>query len=81
MEIVRSLAHNDNLAVLIALHDLNLAARYADRVALLVAGEIKAAGTPRQVLTPEIISMAYHLPVRVIPHPYADVPLVLPDSR
>jgi iron complex transport system ATP-binding protein len=81
MEIVRLLAHEDGLAVLIALHDLNLAARYADRVALLVAGEIKAAGTARQVLTPEIISMAYHLPVKVIPHPFADVPLVLPDSR
>jgi iron complex transport system ATP-binding protein len=80
MEIVRSLARSDNLAVLIALHDLNLAARYADRVALLVNGEIKAAGTPRQVLTPEIISTAYHLPVRVIPHPFADVPLVLPDG-
>jgi iron complex transport system ATP-binding protein len=49
-------------------------------VALLVNGEIKAAGTPRQVLTPEIISTAYHLPVRVIPHPFADVPLVLPDG-
>jgi ABC-type cobalamin/Fe3+-siderophores transport system ATPase subunit len=80
MEIVRSLARKDNLAVLIALHDLNLAARYADRVALLVTGEIKAAGTARQVLTPEIISTAYHLPVRVIPHPFADVPLVLPDN-
>jgi iron complex transport system ATP-binding protein len=65
--------------VLIALHDLNLAARYADRVALLVAGELKAAGTPRQVLTPEIISMAYNLPVKVVPHPFADAPLVLPD--
>ncbi len=80
MEIVRVLAHEDGLAVLIALHDLNLAARYADRVALLVAGEVKAVGTARQVLTPEIISMAYHLPVKVIPHPFADVPLVLPDS-
>jgi ABC-type cobalamin/Fe3+-siderophores transport system ATPase subunit len=80
MEIVRILAHEDGLAVLIALHDLNLAARYADRVALLVAGEVKAVGTARQVLTPEIISMAYHLPVQVIPHPFADVPLVLPDS-
>lgn len=81
METIRNLAQADNLAVLVALHDLNLAARYADRVALLVGGEIKAAGTPGQVLTPEIISTAYHLPVKVIPHPFADAPLVLPDSR
>ena len=81
MEIVRALAHADGLAILIALHDLNLAARYADRVALLVSGEIKAAGTPRQVLTPELISAAYHLPVKVVPHPFADTPLVLPDNQ
>ena len=81
METVRTLAHRDNLAVLVALHDLNLAAHYADRVALLVDGKIKAAGTPRQVLTPELISAAYHLPVQVIPHPFADVPLVLPGNE
>jgi len=80
METVCSLAHTDNLAVLVALHDLNLAAHYADRVALLVAGEVKAAGSVRQVLTPELISEAYHLTVRVVPHPFADVPLVLPDG-
>jgi len=81
METVHALAHTENLAVLVALHDLNLAARYADRVALLVSGEIKAAGTPRQVLTPELISAAYHLPVQVVPHPFADAPLVLPDHK
>ena len=81
METVRTLAHQDKLAVLVALHDLNLAARYADRVALLVEGEITAAGTPQQVLTPELISAAYHLPVQVIPHPFADVPLVLPGNK
>lgn len=81
METVRALAHREGLAVLIALHDLNLAARYADRAALLVEGEIKAAGTPRQVLTPELISAAYHLPVQVVPHPFADVPLVLPVNK
>jgi len=80
MELVRGLARNDKLAVLIALHDLNLAARYADRVALLVAGEIKATGTPRQVLTPELISDAYHLTVQVVPHPFMDTPLVLPGK-
>ncbi len=80
MEIIRTLAHTDGLAVLIALHDLNLAARYANRVALLVSGEIQATGTPRQVLTPGLISAAYHLPVQVVPHPFADVPLVLPGA-
>jgi len=81
METILTLVHTENLAVLIALHDLNLAARYSNRVVLLVDGEVKAAGTTQQVMTAEIISMAYHLPVQVIPHPFADVPLVLPDRK
>lgn len=80
LELVQGLARQDHLAVLIAVHDLNLAARYADRVALMVQGEIKAAGTPRQVLTPELISAAYHLAVQVVPHPFADAPLILPET-
>jgi len=79
LELVQRLARHDNLAVLLAVHDLNLAARYADQVVLLVDGKIKAAGTPQDVLTPELISAAYHLPVQVVPHPFADTPLVLPD--
>jgi len=81
MQIVRTLAYEEKLAVLIALHDLNLAARYADRVALLVSGEIRATGTPQQVLTPSLISEAYHLPVQVISHPFMDAPWVLPDNK
>jgi iron complex transport system ATP-binding protein len=81
MEIVSSLARTDNLAVLIAMHDLNLAAHYADRVALLAAGEVKFVGTAWQVLTPENLSSTYHLPVHVIPHPFTGHPLVLPDSQ
>ena len=78
LELIRELAHKEKLAVLIALHDLNLAARYADRVALLVGGRLNSIGTPRDVLTPETISNAYCLPVQVVEHPFADSPLVLP---
>ena len=78
LELICELAHKENLAVLIALHDLNLAARYTDRVALLVGGRLNAIGTPREVLTPEKISNAYCLPVNVVEHPYMDAPLVLP---
>ena len=81
LELVHELAHRDNLAVLVALHDLNLAAHYADRIALMVAGEIKAEGKPEQVLRPELIEQAYCLPVQVVRHPFLDIPLVLPDKN
>jgi iron complex transport system ATP-binding protein len=81
LELIRELVKENNLAVLIALHDLNLAARYADRVALMVAGHIKAIGTPKEVLQPDIIADAYCLPVQVVKHPFLDVPLVLPESN
>ncbi len=80
LELVRTLAHDDGLAILIALHDLNLAARYADRVALLVDGRVQAEGAPQQVLIPELIGAAYHLPVHVIPHPFDGSPLILPHT-
>jgi iron complex transport system ATP-binding protein len=80
LELVSELAHKDNLAVLVALHDLNLAAHYADRIALMVAGNIKAMGTPKEVLQPELIADAYCLPVQVVPHPFLDIPLVLPET-
>jgi len=80
LELVRDLAHKDNLAVLVALHDLNLAAHYADRIALMVAGNIKAIGNAKEVLQPELIQEAYCLPVQVVQHPFLDVPLVLPNA-
>lgn len=81
LELIRELAKENNLAVLVAMHDLNLAARYADRIALMVAGHIKAIGTPKEVLQPALIADAYCLPVQVVQHPFLDVPLVLPESN
>jgi len=80
MQTICQLAHEDHLAVMIAMHDLNLAARYADSVALLVQGRLEAVGSPAEVLTPERISQAYHLPVQVVPHPFQQVPLILPGG-
>ena len=81
LELVNELAHQDELAVLVALHDLNLAAHYADRIALMVAGKLKSIGKPSDVLQPEQIQEAYCLPVQVIKHPFLDIPLVLPDKK
>lgn len=65
-------------AVLVVLHDLNLASAYADRVALLRAGEVFASGTPEEVLTAETVSEVYQTPVEVIPHPGSGQGIVMP---
>ncbi|HEX9937977.1 MAG TPA: ABC transporter ATP-binding protein [Longimicrobium sp.] len=55
--------------VLLVTHNLNLAARYADRLVLLDRGRIAAQGTPAQVLTRETVERVYGWPVRIHPHP------------
>ncbi len=79
LDLTHRLAREENLTIVIALHDLNLAARYADRIALLVNGQIKAIGAPKQVLRADVIGEAYRWPVQVIDHPFLDAPLILPD--
>ncbi len=81
VNLVRDLAKGRNLAVLMVLHDLNLASLYADRVSLLVAGQIQATGTPQEVLTEANLSRVYNVPVHIIPHPEYGNPLILPDGR
>lgn len=81
LNLVRVLAQEGKLAVLMAIHDLNLAALYADRLALIVGGCLRAEGSPSQVLTTEILSRAFEVPVHVVTHPDYGTPLVLPDGR
>ncbi|MDO5742894.1 MAG: heme ABC transporter ATP-binding protein [Micrococcaceae bacterium] len=53
----------------VVLHDLSLAAAYADRIVLMQDGRIRSVGTPREVLQPEILEDVYRHPVAVIEHP------------
>ncbi len=80
LSLVRRLARQDKLAVLVALHDLNLAAQFADRVALLVNGELRRTGPPAEVLTAADLSVAYGLPVNVIAHPAQGTPLIVTNG-
>ncbi len=63
-------------AVLVVLHDLNLAARFADRVILLAAGQVVAAGPPHAVLTPQRLAQVYGVAVEVLQH--GDRPYLIP---
>lgn len=64
-------------AVLVILHDLNLAARYCDRILLLEGGRPHALDTPAQVLRPEPLKAVFGLDVLVQPHPERGHPLII----
>ncbi len=78
MRVARERAR-DGAAVVVVLHDLGLAAAYADRVAVLDAGRLVAVGPPRDVLTAERLSQVYDHPVEVFDHPRTGRQLVLPQ--
>lgn len=65
-------------AVVVVLHDLNLAAAHADRIAVMSAGELVAWGPAAEVLTSDLLSTVYRHEVEVIEHPRTGTPLVLP---
>jgi iron complex transport system ATP-binding protein len=69
LELVEELRRTEGITVLSAMHDLTLAARYADRVALLVDGELVADGEPADVFRPDLLERHYGVPVHVIRGP------------
>ncbi|MGC4789583.1 ABC transporter ATP-binding protein [Micromonospora sp. DT178] len=67
--------------IVMVLHDLNLAARYADHLIALAAGRLHAAGEPAQVLTQECVRAVFGLESQVIVDPTSQKPLMLPIGR
>jgi iron complex transport system ATP-binding protein len=78
LELAQELAR-EGAAVLAVLHDLNLAARYADRIALIDAGRLVACGPTAEVLQPERILSVFGALVSVVKHPTRSHPVVIAD--
>jgi len=66
------------VTVLAALHDLNLAALFCDTMHVLADGHLIAAGSPAEVITPEIVRAAYGADVLIVDHPDTGTPQLLP---
>lgn len=67
--------------IVMVLHELNLAARYADHLVAMAAGRIHAAGAPDEVLDERLVNEAFGLDCTVLPDPVSGRPLVLPIGR
>jgi iron complex transport system ATP-binding protein len=84
LELVDALRRSDGITVVSAMHDLTLAARYSDRVALLVEGELVAEGEPATVLRSDVLERHYGVPVHVLRGPGGElivVPAASEDAR
>jgi len=77
LNLIKNLCLEKNLTVLVALHDLNLASQYCDRLLLINSGRIHAEGTPWEVITPVNIKAVYGAEGCVYPHPANHRPVVL----
>ncbi len=80
LDLVTDVQHRLKGTVVMAIHDLTLAAQYCDRLVMLAGGREYADGAPRDVLTEENVSHVYGAEVFILSHPQHGTPVVLPRS-
>ncbi len=78
LELVRRLNREQGRTIVMVLHDLNQAARYADHLAVMHRGEVRATGAPADVLTEQRIAEVFGLQARIVPDPVTGTPMVIP---
>ncbi|MEE2037473.1 ABC transporter ATP-binding protein [Nocardiopsis sp. CT-R113] len=81
LDLLTDLNRDRGTTIVMVLHDLNLAARYADHLIALADGRLHAMGEPEAVLTEDSVRAVFGLESRVIPDPTTGRPLMLPLGR
>ncbi len=81
LDLLADLNEERGTTVVMVLHELNHAARYADHMVVMAGGRIMGQGAPSEVLTVDSVRAAFGLDAEVIPDPVAGGPLVVPRGR
>lgn len=81
LDLLTDLNRSRGTTIVMVLHDLNLAARYADHLIALADGKLHSFGTPAEVLTEETVRAVFGLESRVVEDPVSGRPLMLPIGR
>jgi iron complex transport system ATP-binding protein len=81
LDLLTDLNRSRGTTIVMVLHDLNLAARYADELVAVLDGRIHALGAPVDVITSDLVRDVFGLESSVIPDPLTGKPLVLPSGR
>jgi iron complex transport system ATP-binding protein len=81
LDLLTDLNRDRGTTIVMVLHDLNLAARYADHLFAMCDGKIVASGEPSAVVTRELIREVFDLDALVVPDPVSGTPIVVPRGR
>jgi iron complex transport system ATP-binding protein len=77
MELTRKYTRQRQIATVLTLHDLNIAARFADQVVVLKEGRVHCAGTPETIFTKEVMEEVYGVDVELL-HDSKGIPVIIP---
>jgi len=81
LDLVRDLNRSRGTTVVMVLHDLNLAARYADELVAMRDGRVRSVGAPSSVLDAVLVQQVFGLESQIITDPVSGTPLVIPIGR
>ena len=81
LDLLTDLNRKNNTTIVMVLHDLNLAARYADHLVAMRAGKLHIAGSPEEVLTEAMVRDVFALESRIISDPVSGRPMMVPIGR
>ena len=81
LDLLTDLVRHSGRTVVVVLHDLNLACRYADHIVAMKAGKLVAEGRPAEVMTEAVVADVFGMASRVIIDPISDTPMIVPIGR
>lgn len=81
LDLLTTLNRSQGTTIVLVLHDLNAACRYADHLIAMKDGAILAEGPPREVVTAEVVTEVFGLDCKVVPCPVSGAPMVVPIGR
>jgi iron complex transport system ATP-binding protein len=81
LDLLTDLVKNSGRTVVVVLHDLNLACRYADHIVAMKSGRILAEGAPVEVISEAVVKDVFGMTSRVVVDPVSNTPMIVPIGR